>query len=93
MLKSFELKREIDCTARCFVEHNCMSFNTGLLDGSGTYVCELSDSDHEMHSEALKPKYGFTYHATEVSSMCNFNSKVDTKEFFFLCSEPLHKKK
>lgn len=72
VIKSFEVQRESDCKARCFQEHNCVSLNIGPSGNNGAYLCELSDSDHEMHSEALKPKDGFTYHSTEVS----FTSKM-----------------
>ena len=72
VIKSFEVQKESDCKARCFQEHNCVSLNIGPSGNNGAYLCELSDSDHEMHSEALKPKDGFTYHSTEVS----FTSKM-----------------
>ena len=67
VIKSFEVQRESDCKARCYQEHNCVSLNIGPSGNNGAYLCELSDSDHEMHSEALKPRDGFTYHSTEVS--------------------------
>ena len=67
VFKSFEVQKESDCKARCFQEHNCVSLNIGPSGNNGAYLCELSDSDHEMHSEALKPKDGFAYHSTEVS--------------------------
>ena len=67
VIKSFKVQRESDCKARCFQEHNCVSLNIGPSGNNGAYLCELSDSDHEMHSEALKPRDGFTYHSTEVS--------------------------
>ena len=67
VIKSFEVQKESDCKARCFQEHNCVSLNIGPSGNNGAYLCELSDSDHEMHSEALKPRDGFTYHSTEVS--------------------------
>ncbi|CAH3135143.1 unnamed protein product, partial [Pocillopora meandrina] len=66
VIKSFEVQKESDCKARCFQEHNCVSLNIGPSGNNGAYLCELSDSDHEMHSEALKPRDGFTYHSTEV---------------------------
>ena len=43
-----------------------MSYNIGPSHEDGSYVCELSDSDHKMHPEALAPRNGFTYRATEV---------------------------
>ncbi|KAL9970391.1 hypothetical protein ACROYT_G022756 [Oculina patagonica] len=65
VFKSFTVQRESACEARCFVEHNCVSYNLGPLDEDETYICELSDSDHQMHPEALVRQYGFTYRPTE----------------------------
>ena len=84
VIKSFEVQRESDCKASCFQEHNCVSLNIGPSGNNGAYLCELSDSDHEMHSEALKPKDGFTYHSTEVS----FTSKMGNNSSSFI----LHRK-
>ena len=67
MFKSFTVQRESACEARCFVEHNCVSFNVGSSHEDGIYICELSDSDHEMHPVALVRRNGFTYQSTEVS--------------------------
>ena len=68
MIKSFNVQRESACEARCFMEHNCVTFNVGpSRDEDGTYICELSDSDHKIHPEALVRQNGFTYKPTEVS--------------------------
>lgn len=42
-----------------------MSFNFGPGD-SGAYLCELSDSDHNLHPEDLQQRDGFIYGPTEV---------------------------
>ncbi|KAJ7352808.1 hypothetical protein OS493_033618 [Desmophyllum pertusum] len=48
------------------MEHNCVTFNVGpSRDEDGTYICELSDSDHKIHPEALVRQNGFTYKPTE----------------------------
>ncbi|XP_022785407.1 uncharacterized protein LOC111325781 [Stylophora pistillata] len=65
VIKSVEVQRESVCKVRCFQEHNCLSLNIGPSEENGAYLCELSDSDHEMHPEALKPIDGFNYHSTE----------------------------
>ena len=82
VIKSVEVQRESECKVRCFQENNCLSFNIGPSEENGAYLCELSDSDHEMHPEALKPTDGFNYHSTEVS----FLDKQDLKQFT-MCSE------
>jgi len=43
-----------------------VSYNIGPSEEDGSYVCELSDSDHKMHPEALTSRNGFTYRSTEV---------------------------
>ncbi|XP_022785408.1 uncharacterized protein LOC111325782 [Stylophora pistillata] len=65
VIKSVEVQRESECKVRCFQENNCLSFNIGLWEENGAYLCELSDSDHATHSGALKPRNGFIYHSTE----------------------------
>ncbi|KAL9970388.1 hypothetical protein ACROYT_G022753 [Oculina patagonica] len=65
VFKSFTVQRKSACEARCFVEHDCLSYNLGPLDEAESQICELSDSDHQMHPEALVRQYGFTYNPTE----------------------------
>ncbi|XP_078374426.1 uncharacterized protein LOC144657969 [Oculina patagonica] len=65
VFNNLTVKRESACDARCFIEHNCVSFNVGASHVDGGYICELSDSDHEMHPEALVRRNGFTYRPTE----------------------------
>ncbi|XP_078374692.1 uncharacterized protein LOC144658196 isoform X2 [Oculina patagonica] len=65
VIKNLTVQRESACDARCFIEHNCVSFNVGSLDEDDAYICELSDSDHEMHPKALVRRHGFTYQPTE----------------------------
>ena len=53
------------CKGRCTIESKCLSFNIGppIKDN---VLCQLSDSDHTLHPEDLKPREGFTYRGTEV---------------------------
>ena len=88
VIKIFKVQRERACDSRCFVEDNCVSFNVGSSHEGGACICELSDSDHEMHPEALVRRNGFTYHTYEVSSFSNsffffFSSKIE--EFVQCC--------
>ena len=42
-----------------------MSINFGTWP-DGVYLCELSDSDHNLHPGDLKQRVGFFYGPTEV---------------------------
>ena len=65
MKKSYEIESKDTCELKCYMDNDCMSTNVGTL-GRGKYLCELSDSDHELHPEDLKISQGFTYTATKV---------------------------
>ena len=66
LLKILKLQTESMCEVKCFKEHSCMSYNLGSWDEDGAYRCELSDSDHVTHPEALVRQNGVTYRPTEV---------------------------
>ena len=63
--KSYVIELKDTCELKCYMDNDCMSTNVGTL-GRGKYLCELSDSDHELHPEDLKIRQGFTYTATKV---------------------------
>ena len=65
MNKSYVIESKDTCELKCYMDNDCMSTNVGTL-GRGKYLCELSDSDHELHPEDLKIRQGFTYRATKV---------------------------
>ena len=48
------------CEANCFMNDDCVSMNLGPLE-DGKRVCELSNSDHDMHPEDLKYQLEFIY--------------------------------
>ncbi|XP_078351789.1 putative skeletal organic matrix protein 5 [Oculina patagonica] len=52
------------------MESRCQSINIGPPINDKV-VCELSDSDHSLHPEDLKPRAGFTYTGTE--NACSSN--------------------
>ena len=81
VFKTLKAQRESACDVRCFIEHNCMSFNTGISRKDNAYICELSDSDHEMHPGALVRRDGFTYKAMEVSFIRLYNALTFFKQF------------
>ena len=65
VLKTHSAFSQDDCELLCYMEDECMSINFGPGD-SGEHVCELSDSDHDLHPEDLKSRHGFTYRPTKV---------------------------
>ena len=66
MLKTFKVKIESMCEVNCYLEHNCVSYNLGSWDEDGAYRCELSNSDHDTHPEALVRQKGVSYRPSEV---------------------------
>ena len=53
------------CRGRCTIDCKCLSINMGPPIKEHV-LCQLSDSDHMLHPEDLKPREGFTYRGTEV---------------------------
>ena len=47
------------------MQSRCVSYNIGPPINDKV-ICELSDSDHYLHPDDLKPRPGFTYTGTEV---------------------------
>ncbi|KAL9953719.1 hypothetical protein ACROYT_G041178 [Oculina patagonica] len=58
------------CRGQCVMESRCVSINVGPPINDRV-VCELSDSDHSLHPEDLKPRTGFTFTGTE--NACSTN--------------------
>ena len=54
-----------NCELKCYMEDECISINFGPGDG-GAYLCELSDSDHNVHPQDLQQRDGFIYRPTRV---------------------------
>ncbi|XP_078352335.1 putative skeletal organic matrix protein 5 [Oculina patagonica] len=52
------------CGGQCVMESRCMSINIGPPINDRV-LCELSDSDHSLHPEDLKPRAGFSYTGTK----------------------------
>lgn len=76
---SLSIGMRSSCRGRCTIESKCISINIGppIKD---QVICQLSDSDHTLHPEDLKPQEGFTYSGTEVR---NSNSAGGSKMLFF----------
>ena len=65
VVRSYLINSQDDCELKCYIEDKCMSINFGPGD-NGAHLCELSDSDHDLHPEDLKKRDGFIYRSTEV---------------------------
>ena len=65
MVRSYLINSQDDCELKCYIEDKCMSINFGAGD-NGAHLCELSDSDHDLHPEDLKKRDGFIYRPTKV---------------------------
>lgn len=75
VIKTLQVKKQEQCELRCFHESECVSYNMGpsLVNG---YTCELSNSDHVRHPDALVPRPGYIYRGTEVKKTPNPVPKV-----------------
>ena len=100
-IKNFSIGVHASCKNLCTIESQCVSINIGPPI-NGKMVCELSNSDHKMHSEDLETKEGYIYRATQVRNlnlMFGFHLKTTTEQqmwqyefvmgYLFTSSEPL----
>ena len=76
------------CELKCYMEDECLSINFGLGD-SGAYLCELSDSDHNLQPENLKQRDGFIYRPSEVRFKVHGNPFHSRKNKFGLIQIPI----
>ena len=53
VIQSAQVKSEIECETNCFAHDDCMSVNLAPLQ-DGNYLCELSNSDHDIHPADFK---------------------------------------
>ena len=68
VFRNFSIGMYSECEKRCVWERECLSVNIGPPIHEKV-VCELSNSDHVQHPEDLKPRQGWTYRGTEVSTL------------------------
>ena len=73
VMKSVWVTSEAGCEANCFAEDDCMSINFGPKSQE-KHLCELSSSDHNLHSEDLKKRSSFIYKSMWVSVIAGFHS-------------------
>ena len=72
VIQSVQAANEDICQLNCYLEPNCVSYNYGR-QGDGTFVCELSDSNHQLVSSGdLRARDGFIYSTTVVSDSSFF---------------------
>ncbi|XP_068762529.1 uncharacterized protein [Montipora capricornis] len=79
--KSYVIGSTSDCDLKCYLDADCVSTNIRNLADSGKYLCELSDSDHQLHPGDLKIREGSTYRATKnfcVNNRCSSNGRCQT---------------
>ncbi|KAL9970507.1 hypothetical protein ACROYT_G022893 [Oculina patagonica] len=75
VIKNLSIGIHASCKHLCTMESQCVSFNIGPPTNA-RMLCQLSDSDHNTHSEDLKPKEGFIYRATQnacLTNLCTHN--------------------
>ncbi|KAL9970508.1 hypothetical protein ACROYT_G022894 [Oculina patagonica] len=75
VIKNLSIGIHASCKHLCTMESQCVSFNIGPPTNA-RMLCQLSDSDHNTHSENLKPKEGFIYRATQnacLTNLCTHN--------------------
>ena len=66
MFKRITVLDEKSCEMKCYLESTCMSYNIVSSSKDGRLTCELSNSDHSMHPEDLKRRFGSIYQPFEV---------------------------
>ena len=67
VIKSLEIVQENLCGALCFMENNCVSFNTEIRGGSSS-KCELNNASHNEYPQDLQPWTNYTYRGAKVTA-------------------------
>ena len=65
---SLNLGMRASCKGRCSIDSNCVSVNIGSPINDKV-LCQLSYSDHLRHPDDLKPREGFVYRGTQVTTL------------------------
>ena len=74
LIRTVESPVQDFCSALCYMEPNCVSYNE--LVGSGSPVitkCELNNSAHNEHPQDLKSWTNYRYKGTMVSTFLSVN--------------------
>ena len=66
VIRNITLERQESCRVSCYLDNRCLSYNFGHLQ-DGSYICQLSDSDHIQHPNDLLKTTRFIHRRTEVT--------------------------
>ena len=68
VIKQVDVMSEDDCSFQCVRDERCLSYNFGnTKNRSGTFVCELSDSDRFLDVGNFTEDDNFTYRGVQVT--------------------------
>ena len=69
LIRTVESPVQDFCSALCYVEPNCVSYNELVTSGSLAITkCELNNSTHNEHSQDLRSWTNYKHKATVVST-------------------------
>ena len=69
LIRTLESPVQDFCSAICYMEPNCVSYNELVASGSPVITkCELNNSTHNEHPQDLKSWTNYRYKATMVST-------------------------
>ena len=66
VIRTIDIVEKDLCGLLCFIEDNCVSYNTKVTSESTTQ-CELNNATHHEHPEDLKPWNNYMYRGAKVS--------------------------
>ena len=90
VIQSAQVKSEIECETNCFAHDDCMSVNLAPLQ-DGNYLCELSNSDHDIHPEDFKQMNRALFKPVKVSLVWSLPKlNVCVKAGFFILMNTRH---
>ena len=68
VIKQVDVMSENECSLQCISDERCLSYNFGnKRNKSGTFVCELSDSDRFLGFGNFTEDVSFTYRGMQVT--------------------------
>ena len=68
VIKKIDVMSEDECSHQCVRDGRCLSYNFGnTKNKSGTFVCELSDSDRFLGFGNFTEDVNFTYRGMQVT--------------------------
>ncbi|XP_031571336.1 protein kinase C-binding protein NELL2-like, partial [Actinia tenebrosa] len=53
------------CRAKCYMNHDCVSYNLGPSPTPGMMVCQLNDADRYQYPDDYQERPGYSYRGTE----------------------------